>query len=162
MRYASFEDPLLQYAFDYVASLHPNIVNYDIKDAFYQIVAGINIKINYKGLDKCTSIEAVVQFDLSSKPSLNSFQVFCVEGSLECSDNSAAVIYNTVEGVILIHPQLISFRIVNFLTETTNGVLRMLVTFANGELGLRTLTEIEVINNKSTILSFFTYRYEQE
>jgi hypothetical protein len=35
-----------------VASLHPNIVNYNLKEASYQIVAGINIKLEYDGLDK--------------------------------------------------------------------------------------------------------------
>lgn len=159
--YLSLEDPLLQYAFDYVASLHPNIVNYEIDYAAYQIVAGVNIKIKYKGLDKSTSIEAVVFFDLNSRASLLSFYVSCNERSVDCTEESASRIYNAVEGVILIHPELISYRVVGFMAEISGRQIKILVTFSNSEKGLRTLTEISVVENKSTILSYFTYKYEQ-
>jgi hypothetical protein len=95
-RYKSLDDPLLQYAFDYVASLHPNIVNYDIESAAYQIVAGVNIQIVYKGLDKTTSINAKVYFDLNSRPFLTAFEVLCNQGNVDCTEQSAGTIYNAI------------------------------------------------------------------
>ena len=50
--YKDMNDHMLQFALDHVASLHPNIVNYEVAKAEYQMVAGINIKLVYSGLDK--------------------------------------------------------------------------------------------------------------
>jgi hypothetical protein len=77
---------LLQFALDYVASVHPNIINYKLsKEIYYQLVAGTNIKIHYVGYDKYSEVTAVVYFDLKLVPLLVSFEVDCVSINSTCN-----------------------------------------------------------------------------
>ena len=111
------------------------------------------------GLDKFSSIEAVVGFNLDLKPELLEFAVNCVDkNENDCSREIAWDLFYCIEGVILVHPELMEYRIVNLILESTRP-LRAMVTFENKTLGLRSLTEVAVDANKSTILSFFTYQY---
>jgi hypothetical protein len=73
IEYSNTDDPVVQFALDFVASEHPNIVNYDNKSISYQLVAGVNVKIIYIGDDLYTKVNAVVNFDLKLKPKIIRF-----------------------------------------------------------------------------------------
>lgn len=54
------------------------MVNYKLTEAFYQVVAGINIRLHYTGTDNYSKVAVVVNFDLKKVPKLISFSVTCV------------------------------------------------------------------------------------
>ena len=44
------------------------MVNYVLKEAYYQVVSGINIRLHYTGTDNYTKVAVVVNFDLKKRP----------------------------------------------------------------------------------------------
>lgn len=96
-----------------MASLHPNIINYDIQNVYYQIVAGLNIRINYTGQDAYSVISAVVNFDLKLTPSLLAFEVDCANHDDFCTPLACWNIYQSIESILVFHPELFAYRIAN-------------------------------------------------
>lgn len=94
------------------------------------------------------------------EPQLTAFKIDCVDDSKDsgCAAELAWDFYHGIEGVILVHPELLSYRIVSFMLQPSSGnSSRAMLTFENKKLGLRSLSEISVDSTKLTILSFFTY-----
>ena len=94
----------MQFALDFVASEHPNIVNYDNKSISYQLVAGVNVKIMYVGDDQYTKVNAVVNFDLKLKPKIISFEVDCIQNDGICNRMAAWSVYQSLELILIFHP----------------------------------------------------------
>ena len=68
--YADFSDPLVEYARDFLAGEHPNLVNYRLVSAEHQLVAGVNVRLNYEGVDRYSTLTAVLGFDLKDNANL--------------------------------------------------------------------------------------------
>lgn len=94
----------MQFALDFVASEHPNIVNYDSKSVSYQLVAGLNIKIHYVGDDQFTKVNAIVNFDMKLKPKIIRFEVECVHDDGICNSMAAWSVYQSLESILIFHP----------------------------------------------------------
>jgi hypothetical protein len=79
-------------------------VNYVIKKVEYQIVAGVNVRVSYEGIDNYTSITAVVNFDLKKNPSVQSFKVGCAYSSQPCTAQIAWEYFTSIETIVVLHP----------------------------------------------------------
>lgn len=145
--YEDKEDPLVQFAMDFIASVHPNIINYKIsKEIYYQLVAGMNIKIHYVGYDKYSKITAVVYIDLKLAPMLVSFQVDCVASlNSTCKPLEVWKIYQSVEWILIYHPELFSYQLrkVEVLHPlNSDQKMRVVTTFENSAEKIRSLFEL--------------------
>ena len=61
------------------------MVNYRFMGASYQLVAGVNILLNYIGIDDYSQIQAIVSFDLKENPLITSFKVECQNKQSICT-----------------------------------------------------------------------------
>lgn len=162
--YEDDQDPLVQFALDYIAGVHPNIINYKIsKEIYYQLVAGMNIKIHYVGYDKYSEITAVVYFDLKLIPMLVSFQVDCITSlNSTCKPLQVWNIYQSVQWILIYHPELFSYQVskVDVLSRlNAEQKMRVVITFQNSAQKMRSLFEVQITLNRVTVLSFYTYSY---
>ena len=113
-----------------MASKHPNIINYHVEAILYQLVAGLNIKIYYLGDDNFTSITAIVNIDLKFNPSLFLFEVECTIEDSYCNSVAAARIYQSIESILIFHPELFAYRVVGFLVkEEVSSRIKVMITF---------------------------------
>ena len=80
------------------------MLNYQLQNSFYQIVAGINIKLIYLGYDNYSNISAVVNFDLKLKPKLIAFELGCVAYDEYCNPLAAWSVYQSIESILVFHP----------------------------------------------------------
>ena len=149
----------MQRAIDLVAAEHPNMVNYKLQAAAYQVVAGLNVRLEYKGIDNYTEVVAIVGFDLERTMKILAFGLVCQDSGKYCTGEAAWEYFNSVETLIVRHPELISYRVVKLDVSHTAEMLfvKVKVTFENKARGLSTMTEMDIEKNKSSVKSFFTY-----
>ena len=55
------------------------MVNYNAQEVNYQVVSGIKFSIVYKGNDGLTEVYALILVNMDMQPSLQGFQVRCVQ-----------------------------------------------------------------------------------
>ena len=75
----------MQRAIDLVAAEHPNMVNYKLQAAAYQVVAGLNVRLEYKGIDNYTEVVAIVGFDLERTMKILAFGLVCQDSGKYCT-----------------------------------------------------------------------------
>ena len=97
-------DREVQVALDFVAAEHPNMVNYLVEGASYQVVAGLNIRVEYTGLDKYSRVVALVNLDLKQNPKMMAFGIVCGETTMYCSNTAAWEYFNSIESMLVRHP----------------------------------------------------------
>lgn len=81
------------------------------------MVSGINIKLHYKGTDKYTLVTVVINFDLRKRPTIISFSVTCAPSYEYCTTELAEDYFYAVEGMIIKHPELMTYRVVSVYVE---------------------------------------------
>lgn len=97
-------DREVQVALDFVAAEHPNMVNYRVEGASYQVVAGLNIRVEYSGLDKYSKVVALVGLDLRQNPKMVAFGIVCGETTMFCSNTAVWEYFNSIESMLVRHP----------------------------------------------------------
>ena len=80
------------------------MVNYQLVKAEYQVVAGINVRLTYKGVDKYSTITATMGFDLKSNAKILQIEAGCQPGAASCSKTAAWEYFNAIEAMIISHP----------------------------------------------------------
>lgn len=80
------------------------MVNYQLEEASYQIVSGINIRLTYKGLDQYSTIVVVVNVSLLKIIRILSFSAFCANTYEYCDSQMVHEYFFAVEGMIIKHP----------------------------------------------------------
>lgn len=56
----------------------------------YQVVAGINVRVQYQGLDQLTNLTVIINFDVKLKPTLLQFRLECQKIGTGCNDPQTA------------------------------------------------------------------------
>ena len=115
--YEDFSDPLVGYSRDFLAGAHPNMVNYRLESAEYQLVAGVNVKLNYVGLDKFTTLTVILGFNLKNEAKLLHMEADCMEKTDVCSRARAWEYFNAMEAMLISHPELMKYRIKSVSVE---------------------------------------------
>lgn len=148
-------------AIEYLRKIHPNLINYQLIAAAYQVVTGVNYLIQYNGLDNITKISAKVYVGFSGETSQLEFNVSCLYPfQPDCTDDMANQFYFGNEFVMNFHPELMLYRLMSiYVEEQTTSSTTFMSTFENGQLALRAIAEIMVNSKGITILSFYSYRY---
>ena len=99
-----FSDPMAQIALDKVAAEHPNMVNYRPTGAAYQIVGGVNVRIEYTGIDNYSKIVAIVGIDLKNHPKMLAFGAICAPTKEYCTNDVVWHYFNSIETIVIRHP----------------------------------------------------------
>ena len=81
------------------------MVNYELVKAEKQLVAGVNIRLTFKGLDKYSRVTVIVGFDLDDKSWMLAFMIGCEDG-VDQPCNSVMVVdyFKSTEAVVVSHP----------------------------------------------------------
>lgn len=84
------------------------MVNYRMVRSFRQVVSGVNIWLDYVGLDKYSTVTAVVHFNSKNSkdvPKGVSFRVGCIEASKQfCNKEVAWDYFFSLELIVVSHP----------------------------------------------------------
>lgn len=156
--FTRYTDQRFKLALDFLTDLHPNLINYEIGEVQYQVVAGLNFLIRYTGLDKLTAIITKVNVDLKMKPTLPLFDVYCQQLGQTCQHPQAEMVFLGVETVLRKHKELTDYELVSLVVEEYSGQsMMMMVSFEHTEMSLRAISHVKMVEGREMTFSFYTY-----